>query len=234
MADLTLDTTRLETALGAYMAGSRRELPAVIRQVSRGVLRKIIATTPPARASASGKSAKAMGAMTIRADLARAFQPVSDARFASIEKRGNPGGRPLLADQSALAAYHQSVRRQDGRVAKRKTREKAIVRTADYRAHLEATLRKSGNMASGWKTAAASLGITLPAWITRNSAPGAIRHTATDGDVSTTMENLVSYGPNLRGIHRRIQSAIDGAAADLEKQTARYLDRLAVRFNSTR
>jgi hypothetical protein len=85
-----------------------------------------------------------------------------------------------------------------------------------------------GFLASGWKAAATKLGVPVPAWVSRHSAPGEGKIKSNAVAIEVVATNKVKGSPAL-DIERRVQSAIDSQAATMVRRLENFAVREAAR-----
>jgi hypothetical protein len=76
---------------------------------------------------------------------------------------------------------------------------------AEYKKKVQARV---GYMAAGWKAAAASMGINLPAWISRHSAAGKGRVSLNGERLTIELSNNVVYPGARFLVERRVDDAL--------------------------
>lgn len=197
-----------------------------------------------------GAAAKKWGEATIRGDLSRIVQVLPGRQLARLLDRPSweadfahegasvigPIQHKVLQSTDELRKWHQSHRNKRGRVPKVNKRATTGIRARDlqfldqayvspsvYKDYLKSVLARVGLLASGWCAAAARLGLALPAWITRHgSSRGFIVERIGAYSISITIANRVPFAGEVYGIERRMQSALDNRAKQLERVTARH------------
>jgi hypothetical protein len=172
---------------------TRRNGDVVMKEAARGVVRRIIAETPPARPGKTGKAAHNAGKKTVAAQIGKIMVgvPANQAQHTNIRE------------------LHKAAR-VEGRIKgpKKENRYKVPIRA--LRAFIKAAQARVGQLAAGWKKAAQKLRVNVPAWIAKHNADG-------DGEVKTTpqgikiiLRNSVGYASGLRNMKRRIARALRG------------------------
>jgi len=210
---IDLDTTKFQAALARFRTISKRSAEIVLREQARGTLRKIIDSTPPGGRNAQGQAAKKRGEAKVEGDIRKLMEGVA-AKQASGE---------------SPAEVLRNNRSKDGKGAVvGNVVQKIKVRKSDLAKLIRDKKRMVGFLASGWKSAATKLGINIPAWISRHSAPGSgrIRSTATSIEVSAT--NQVEGAPALE-MERRVQTALDLQAAAMVRRVEHFAAREAAK-----
>ena len=148
-----------------------------------------------------GSSAKKAGERTILSDLHKIFTILSAKELARELKAAPLGYEQSFAHKGAkaigtfkvkaltfsqMADWHKSHRTASGRARSAhrgattglKKSDMAgldvgFVSATDFQKFYTEVKKKVGYLASGWKSSAQQLGVRLPAWVSRNSAPGA-------------------------------------------------------------
>jgi hypothetical protein len=125
-----------------------------------------------------------------------------------------------LSSIAAITTWHQARRNRRGRVPRKVS--KADIATAPaglIKTYIAAQVAKVGILASGWNSAATRLGLQLPTWITRHgTARGQCEVLTTGGRVKIRITNAVRYVGDVRGMDRRVQSALNNRAKQMDKQ----------------
>jgi hypothetical protein len=153
------------------------------RLVMKGMVRDVINFTPPSSQKATGTSAKGAGETAIARDMGKLFIPVT--------LKGK--GKEKWPDPHKL--HHEAMQAAAG----------GKVATPTQRYHVDKAKLTSlrnvlkphvGLLASGWVTAANSLGVSVPAWVARHSGSG--RGTdliITENEKQITMK-VINHFPN--------------------------------------
>ena len=223
---IELNTKAFDAALVRFRSISRRSLEIILREQARGVLRKVIDWTPPGGKKATGQSAKKRGEACVERDILKLMQPWTPLRLPADILRAAGMFVDEPSSQSP-AAIHKANRTKTGRV-RRAITPRIKVKKADLAKLIRDKKRMVGFLASGWKPAAALLGVAVPAWVSRHSAPGvgSIRSTASSIEVTAT--NKVDGAPAL-DMERRVQSALDSQAAAMVRRIESYAAREAAK-----
>lgn len=202
---IKFDDSGLRAALREYAAGSARSAEEVMREQGGLFARDLIAVTPPSRGKVSPKA----GYAAVKRDIARAvFEQPKRARLA-----GDP--RPI----------HEAARNpRTGRVSPR-TRQQPAVGVAAY---TKEVLTRVGKLASGWAKAARKLGQKIPPWIARHGEKrGTIGLTFNQREARINLANHTPYAGGVRGIQRRIATALSWRERALVRQLENYAQKRA-------
>jgi hypothetical protein len=169
-------------------------------------------------------------------DLLHQFEEVHNGTVKRRELR-RKDGTVYLTDKDILVSnperWHQSQRLRNGRVTQAGARDRnigrsrahvrGVVSTSVFRAYMRKAKRRVGILAGGWNAAAVALGLKLPDWIARHGKKHGWCRVNLGGDkMSISIRNAVQFGADVKGLHRRIQSALDRRAEQIEKQVANY------------
>lgn len=203
--DIKIDDREFKRAFARYAAESKRGGETVLRQQAKLFVRDVVKITPPNK---DYKFNPKGGQTTIRNDLAKIFR-------ASARGIGDP------------EAIHQKFRSSKGRVRGKVEKKIPVKGLAAYRKKLFARV---GILASGWNAAAQKLGLSLPAWITRHgSRRGRCKVFVSRTRVTITVVNAVRFIGDVKGIHRRVQHALNNRARQMDKQMDEYAVKKAAR-----
>ncbi|MEI8311486.1 MAG: hypothetical protein WCH98_12095 [Verrucomicrobiota bacterium] len=223
---IELDTTKFDAALKRFRAESRRAAAVVLREQAKGTLGKIIEWTPPGGKNATGQAAKKRGEAKVESDILKLMQPWV-APKAPINILRAAGMFVEEASNESPAAIHKANRSPTGRV-NRKLNPRIKIKAADLKRYIAAKKKMVGFLASGWKAAATKFGSSLPAWISRHSAPGMGKIKSDAVSIEVTATNQVQGAPRL-DMERRVQSALDSQAAAMVRRVENFAVREAAR-----
>jgi hypothetical protein len=208
--EIQVDTRAFMATAARFLATSKRDHLVVMREQAKGVIKEVIALTPPGRPGMSG--GRARGAAKVKADILKLVKGTTvDARV----------------QRTDIAAIHASRRRR-GRVTSRIT-PRILVPTDALRAYVREKQAHVGRLASGWNTAAARLGYQPPAWIWRNDGPGSIEIRVTNHDIVIRATNQIPWASEISMVERRIQTALNMQQGKMERRLASYLAKAANR-----
>jgi hypothetical protein len=206
--EIQIDTRGFMAAAERLLATSKRDPIVVLREQARGVIREVIALTPPGRPGDT--KARSRGTAKVKADILKLVRgTASEARV----------------ERSDIATIHAGARR-GGRVT-RELNPRIVVPMESLRAYIKQKQERVGRLASGWSTAAAGLGYKPPAWVARNDGPGAIEIKVTDSALVIRATNRVAYASEISMLNRRIQTALNLQRNKMERRLASYLERAA-------
>lgn len=251
---LHISTAEFNRALAAFARYSRKGGQEILMDAARNFVRRAVALTPPGKGKANAE-AKRRGEATIAADLSRIFSPApqdfidrfidfNNGRIAR-ERFGHRGAAALgfiytqALERADMPEWHSSRRRGDGRVMqvnreattglrKRDLRalDVGLVESKSYEWFKRKTQRRVGLLASGWNRAAAALGYKTPAWVRRHGVErGAVTITLAHGVFRIRIENNVPYAGGVKGLERRVQTALDQQATAMQRKVTFYLER---------
>lgn len=249
--DIKIDTSRFAAAMVRFAANSKKTSEEILRHQAQLFIRDAIRITPPGKA--------ANGSAVLVADLTRIFRPVPDEAIHAFRATnggdtktdlfGHAGVKALgevsekVLTLAEMHAFHQERRTKRGRVMKvnRNARtglkkkdlkglDVGIVAIRDFKAYVASQKKLIGKLASGWAAAAQSLGIRLSPWISRHgTSRGAIKISTQNQTISIRMENAVPFAPDVRGLQRRVQWALNNRAKQMDKQVDNFAIRRAAR-----
>jgi hypothetical protein len=116
----------------------------------------------------------------------------------------------------------------NGRVGR--VRDKIPARAADINAEIRRRKAGVGRLAAGWVPAAKRFGVSrVPAWVKHHSTPGAARISIGRNRFRLTVTNSARFAGGVRGIHRRVQLALNIQAKAMETGAATYWRKKAAR-----
>jgi hypothetical protein len=195
------NTEKFLRAFDRYMRDSKRSRTEVIKTQARGILRSVIAVTPP-----SGWDSSA-GEMTMGGDAKRRGEQAVLNDLAKI-MRSYSGRNP---DPGSPGAIHKSFRQTStGRVGKDLGKGKFKIPTAILRAYKEEKKKMVGFLASGWIPAAAKLGkVRYPAFIGRHHAPGHCSLSVGRKGIAFRASNEVKFAGHIKDMQRRVTYALN-------------------------
>jgi hypothetical protein len=223
---IVVNTASFNAALKRFMRTSRRAAGIVLKEQARGVLRKIVDWTPPGGKGAQGSAAKKRGEAAVERDILKLMRPLKT--FGKDTDALRAAGM-FIEEPSTESppAIHKANRTKTGRV-RRKLSPKIAIKASDLRRYIAAKKKMVGFLASGWRSAAAKLGVSLPAWISRHSGSGGGMIKSTSTAIEVTATNSVRNAPKL-DMERRVQSAIDSQAAAMIRRVENFAVREAAR-----
>ena len=206
---------------------ARADREKFIRTQARGILRTVISVTPPGSLKkmegaehkhiSDGTEAKRDGENAIIADI-----------FKVMKYAGSGKNAPNHADPVVIMKQYRS--KNTGRVLgslisggedKRWRIERGILTT-----FIEMEKKRVGFLASGWKATASSLGVKLPKWIDRNSAPGSVSIVSTSNGIRITSDNKTPYAGSVRGLSWRLDYAVKRQTGAVERQIKHFEESL--------
>jgi hypothetical protein len=218
---IDLDTTKFNDAFRRFMASSKRAAGVALKEQAKGVLRKIIDWTPPGGKNAQGSAAKKRGEVKVESDILKLMQPYKRPADANILRAA--GMMVEEASSQSPASIHKLNRTRTGRV-RRKISPRIKIKASDLGRYIASKKKMVGFLASGWKEAATKLGLPVPAWISRHSAPGVGRIKSDAASIEVVATNKVKNAPKL-DMERRVQNALDSQADSM----IRRLENFAIR-----
>lgn len=204
----------------------KKEPQDVLKAHVKGVLKIIVALTPPATGTLDA-NAKTRGENAILGSLLKLAIPVAAAIGGGRDASGRyVSGKAELDSAADLLASHQTAWR--GGVLNPGNRKKLLIEQSQFNA-VAVTLQKLvGTLAAGWNAAAAALGLSMPTWIKRHGDRyGSFKITITPTRITITIISDVPFVDHVDGLERRVQKAFDYSAASLERQYEAALQRLA-------
>ena len=204
------NTDKFLRAFETYMRDSKRSRTEAMKTQARGILRSVIAVTPPSGWDAGANEGK--GEMTSGVDSKKRGEAAVLNDLAKI-MRSYSGSKP---DPSPPASIHRAYRQAStGRVAKnlKKIGKRDLrfkVPTALLAAYKQEKKKMVGFLASGWIPAARKLEkVRFPAWIGRHSAPGSAVLSVGPKGISFRASNEVKYAGHMKDMQRRIDYAVN-------------------------
>jgi hypothetical protein len=201
---VSLDSVDFNRAAQRLVATSKKSAEQVLREQAALFVVDAAKLTPPNK---DFKWNKKGGEQAIRADLARVFVP-STRKDATTD----------------LAAIHRAARGRFGRV----NRSTSPVPARGVAAYRRQVLALVGKMAAGWKSAAATLGAKLPAWITRHSAAGFAKVETRGSEVNILVANQSVYPRLANEIERRLPYALRRRRNAINRRVDNFLRRNAL------
>jgi hypothetical protein len=252
--DVKIDTTEFDRAMRRFGAESKRTSLEILTQQAKLFVRDIVRITPPS----TGKTSIVKGKNRLVSDICRIVQTLPAAKFnkpglyneESVATFAHQGAGPvgeiqhkMLRSAAAIEKWHQSRRNNRGRVPKINKRATTGIRKRDLKlldqgyttpalltAYIKVQLTKIGILASGWNAAATRLGLVLPQWITRHgTSRGQAEVLTSGGTVKIRITNAVLFAGDVSGMERRVQSALNNRAKQMDKQVDDYAVKKASR-----
>jgi hypothetical protein len=237
---ITFDYRTFNAAFERRLVQWGGDVKEAIRQEAKLLARNCVGFTPPTTRSpkvdvAAWAKQKKAGEAAIEKDIQKIFIPVSQvaekfndrALGARIKKYAEGGETDKIEAvfkdlkikgkllKEADLETHSKSRGASGRTLKRFY----IIEIEKSIKALAALLKKRVGFAkAGWKSAAQSLGVTLPNWITRHNAPGSIQIRMNTENPSITIENAVPYAQKHNATAHVIQRALNLSAENLTKR----------------
>ena len=220
MAFVTIQPRNTEKFLKAfetYMRDSKRSRTEAMKTQARGILRSVIAVTPPSGWDAgandgkgemtTGSDSKKRGEQAVLNDLAKIMR--------SAGKRTPTSGSP--------ASVHRSFRQAStGRVERRLNKgtkdERFLIESSILNAYRQQKKKMVGFLASGWLPAANKLGkIRVPAWISRHAAPGTMTLSVGAKGIAFRASNEVNFAGHVKDMQRRVDYAVNNQIKNMVK-----------------
>lgn len=230
---LHFDTSAFSRALAAMRKTSKRDFQTLLREQARGVVRQIIAFTPPAQGKANSEARK-LGEKAVAASLARILKTGSPD-FIEFFERLDAGRRGALGydysrvlQKGDLASFHQRLRDQDGRTER--GGEAALVDKRAYQWFRKQTQARVGKLASGWNKAAERLGYSPPAWIRRHGTGRGDCDIQLSGEqMRIVISNEVKFAGNVKDIERSVKKGLANQTRSMERRVADFVAKNARR-----
>jgi hypothetical protein len=194
---VTVDARDFAVACSNAFQHSRKSREAFLKTQARGVVRTLLAVTPPGSKSVQGIAAKKRGEAAVMRDALRVFAPVRKGYTKDVN----------------IDAVWQQARGRDGRVKKRTRNAPRIpVKSTEFNRAVRARQKHVGRLAHGWYAAAKRLGVRVGGWIAN--------HSTADGDYSVVhasqdrtkivLVNDVRYASDVKNFRRRVEWAVNG------------------------
>jgi hypothetical protein len=236
-------------AVNRLMLTSKRRGSEVAKQQMGLVLQPVAKHTPPASQNVTGRKAEMQGRAKVAADiyslygtpndaydLIAAASPAQASAFYFLKEQGEVD----LAAEIVRAVTGKSFAPFDGGTLHKRThggrrrrsqRNREVVFFVSKPEDLAEYVREEQShvmfLASGWADALKALGRSLPYGVGKHNAPGALKVTINDKAIEITAINMVDYGPEVRGIERRILWSMQIQKDKLDRQWANYLQTAA-------
>lgn len=244
------NTDAFDTALQRRIATSTRDHFSLMVEQARGIMRRVIAITPPGSdgVKAGSRQATEQGKAKTASDIYKLYGTPSDA-FDLIKKEKGEGvadafwklskepgkaseTNQFFREQTGKSfttfddgAIHKRLRARNGRV----NRSKIIYFVSNPEAVSDYVAKKQGNvnwLVAGWKRTALKLGVSLPSSISRHDSPGEVILEATAERLRMVATNAVSFASNVRDIERRLQWAMNKQTDAMNRAWDDYQDKL--------
>ncbi len=230
---LRVDDSRLNRAIGRYVAQLGLDARDVIKTQMRLLLQQAIKFTPP--------NTLAQGRKAVERDIQRAVQLPTDAglsKFIFGVRDENLRNQLVAAIQAGdkqkfdllfrIAVgnrfevvdfdphLHQSVRNNRGRVTRRYNRVSLQVK--QWEAYIKKGQGRVGRMRSGWLPALRAVGGTAAAWIARHAkTPGVYQNNLDAQNPSFTATNIAQgVGHYAHHYRNALRARLKAIAADLK------------------
>jgi hypothetical protein len=255
MPSFHIDASRFQSASRKLALMATKKSPReVLRAHLKQFLKTAIGLTPPSQGTANIES-RQRGETAIADDFKNVIEVwpqawIDKAKATNGKEFGrnflpNKRGQIYLQDNYIIAdsveevlRFHESKRLATGRVSQAGTNDQNIGRSkANHLMIVSSTMKtqvlavvqgRVGLLASGWNRSAASLGVRVPQWIARHGDKnGAVIVTETGSSITIALINNVPYANRVKGFERRVQSAFDQTASNLEKGYANAIARAA-------
>ena len=205
--EFKLDTRAFMETAARFLAGSKRDALTVMKQQAKGIIKEVIAITPPGSARVSSAQARARGAAKVKADILKVVK----------------GVEPERAQEENIESVVQP-RRVRGRIGSPVT-PRILVPKDKLAAYIKMRQKHVGFLASGWNEAAARFGLKPPAWVWRNSGPGAVEISQTDKDITIRATNSVAFASEISRLRSRLQQALNMQRNKMERQLRDFMQK---------
>jgi hypothetical protein len=166
----------LERAIGRYVHELGIELPKVVKQTFRLIMRDIASITSPKN--------HAQGRKAVARDINRAVylldpakvtgkrlrQAILDKDYSTIQgifKNSKKGRWNKMRVEKFSAGLHRNVRDKRGRVQHQKN--VATPDVSDWRGYVKKVQKHVGFLRSGWVPGLRTAGLAIPTWVSRHS-----------------------------------------------------------------
>ena len=206
-SEFKLNTAAFMAAAARLLATSKRDAVTVMKQQAKGVIKEVIAITPPGGPNVSAGKARKRGTLNVKADILKVV-------------RGVKADRAEAQDVAGIV----DAKRTRGRITSEVT-PRITVPAEKLKAYIKARPQRVGFLASGWNLAAAKLGLKPPAWIWRHSGPGAMEVNVTHQDIRIRATNAVRFASEISKLRSRLQQALHRQRNKIERQLRHYLAR---------
>ena len=216
MAKTTMeaDVRQFQAMAGRLGQFSKRDGRALMQEQARGVINKLMVITPPSNGKTRGVKAKKMGEAAIASDVRAVF-------IGTTPKRSEVSS---MEDMSSV----MRTKRRRGTIRIKRVNEPTRAARSLITKFIKEKQKAVGYLASGWKTAAFSIGkIRVPNWIGRHSAPGSGKISVTTYNITATISNLVDWASDMDGINRRVQYAVRWQTRAMQNRVNNFLKKAA-------
>jgi outer membrane lipoprotein SlyB len=103
--------------------------------------------------------------------------------------------------------------------------DQMVIRRSTFERYLKTLEPRVGFLGGGFKSAAKGLGVSIPLFMRRHSAPGGLAMNLTGDDLSIVIRNDVRYAGTTRDLARRFQWAVMVQQNKMERQVPHLLRR---------
>jgi hypothetical protein len=200
----------LQAKLAQMSAATGRTVKEETKTAMKGMVKYVMDYTPPGSQKGTGSAAKGIGEAAVARDMRKLFIPVT-LKGKRKEQWPDPHS---LHHQAMIAAAGGNV----AAPARKYHVDKAKITS------LKNVLRPHvGLIASGWATAAAQLGVAVPAWISRHSGSGRGTSLVVTESAGKISMRIVNHVPNTAAaiasqMQRLVFSAKTAAIGKLKRQ----------------
>lgn len=245
----TCTADRFDHAVRRLAATSRKSAVEVLADEAKRLFALVAKITPPGNEFASGRAAEKQGKSAVAADIYATYGTPSDAYDVIVGNAGKPqadafwalyqGGAIHEAKEVfdavsghtiALGFDGGAAHASGGRGRRNRRRRAHAAFTFAVESVASFVEDKQGAvwwLASGWARALRALGARLPTGVGKHNAPGKLSVIANDALVEVKMINKVSFAGEVRGIKRRIRSAMRIRTDVLQRRWDGYMGRAA-------
>lgn len=235
-------------ALQRFAATSKRTAAEVLKQEAKLTFALVAKMTPPGSQDVAGRAAEVQGKNKVIGDIRSLYGTAGDAydRISSSNTRAAGAfwkhyqaremaqAASIVRQETGVSfsrfdggALHSRVRTRRGSVNRRKQHVFFVQDPAELEAYIA---KRQGNvwwLAGGWAAALRTLGAKLPYGVGKHASPGSIRVRVTDSVIEITASNEVYFAGQVKGMDRRIRSALRIRSEVLQRRWDAYLKRLA-------
>jgi len=192
------------------------------------ILHQIIRITPPFNGKGSISAAKKQGERAILKDMRKIFAPVELKGQRMVTQ---VFGKPVDPFPVYTKEKHPDVEsvwqsRRKTAMRSRRGRELFYVDRRKFERLRKKKVKQVGKLGSGYKAAAARLGVALPAFMKRHHSPGSIQVNATPDHIQIVIINATHYAHQIPDLRRRISWAIGAQRGAMERQLTRAMKQL--------
>jgi len=241
---------KFDAALQRLIATSKKSAVEVMRDQARLLFGLVAKITPPGNEFASGRAAEKQGTAAVAADIyalygtpGDAYQAILDQGFKddadafwALMKNGKEWEAENLFNTATgkhFQAFDDGAKHKSTTIGKRKRRlhrpSLYTFQTGALKDYVEKVGDRVWWLASGWAKPLRSLAVRLPTGVGKHQAPGDLEVKIDGRVIEIKMINQVRFAGGVRGLRRRIKSALNIRAKVLQRRWDYHIGRAARR-----